>query len=226
MQVEIWSDVVCPFCYMGKRRFENALKLFEHKNDAQVTFRSFQLDPELRPEPGLSVYEYLASRKGMQLSEIRRMHERLTRAAAELGLDYNFDQAVMANTVDAHRLTHLARERGRQEAMEERLFFAYFTEGRNIGDRETLAALGGEAGLDPDEIRLALAGDRFTDTVRAEAREAGELGADGVPFYVFNRAYAISGAQPSELFLEALQKAWEEQTADEPAGGPLPSTER
>jgi predicted DsbA family dithiol-disulfide isomerase len=226
VQVEVWSDVVCPFCYMGKRRFENALKAFEHRDDVQVTFRSFQLDPEMRPAPGLSVYDYLAQRKGMQPSETRRMHEKITRAAAELGLDYNFDQAVMANTFDAHRLTHLAREHGRQEAMEERLFFAYFTEGRNIGDPETLATLGAEVGLDASEIRQALAGDRYAEAVKAEAREAGELGADGVPFYVFGRAYAISGAQPSELFLEALQKVWEQQTEGEPARSPYSSQER
>ncbi|MGA2612202.1 MAG: DsbA family oxidoreductase [Spirochaetia bacterium] len=223
IHVEIWSDVVCPFCYMGKRRFENALRAFEHKDEVQVTWRSFQLDPDTRPAPGLSVYDYLSRRKGMPASESGRMHDRLTAAAAELGLSYNFDAAVMANTFDAHRLGHLARARGLQESMEERLFAAYFTEGRNIGDGETLAALGGEAGLDPSEVREMLAGSDFAEEVRSEEREAPELGADGVPFYVFDRTYAVSGAQPIELFLEVLQKVWEERTAGQSVQEPLPS---
>ena len=210
IRVEIWSDVVCPFCYMGKRRFENALKSFQRKDDVQVVWRSFQLDPDFQPEPGLSVHDYLAKRKGMPPSETRRAHERLTSAAAQLGLVYDFDHAVMANTLDAHRLTHLARRHGLAEKMEERLFAAYFTEGRNVGDRETLAALGAEIGLEASEIRTMLAGTDYAEDVQSEAREAHELGADGVPFYVFNRAYAVAGAQPSELFLEALEKAEKE----------------
>jgi len=211
LRVEIWSDVVCPFCYMGKRRFENALGMFEHKEDVQVQWRSFQLDPDIRPQPGLSVYDYLAERKGLPASESRRLHGSLAAAAAQLGLIYNFATAVMANTFDAHRLTHMAREHGLQEVVEERLFAAYFTEGRDIANHETLAMLGSDAGLDPAEVRQMLAGARYTQEVKGEAREATELGADGVPFYVFDRAYAVSGAQPSELFLEVLQKVWEER---------------
>ena len=139
------------------------------------------------------------------------MHERLTAAAAEVGLRYDFDAAIVANSFDAHRLTHLARERGAQEAMEERLFAAYFSEGRNIGDHDVLESLGAGAGLDPSEVREMLVGTRFAVEVRKEAREAESLGADGVPFFVFNRLFAVSGAQPSDLFLEALQKAWAEQ---------------
>ena len=219
VRVEIWSDVVCPFCYMGKRRFENAMKAFQRKDEVQVAWRSFQLDPDIQPAPGLSVQDYLAQRKGMSASESRRSHERLTAAAAELGLAYDFDRAVVANTLDAHRLTHLARGRGLAEQMEERLFAAYFTEGRNIGDAETLAALGAMVGLDPAEVRRVLAGSDYRDDVSNEAQEATELGATGVPFYVFNRLYAISGAQPSELFLEALQRVWEEQVPRDGSGG-------
>ena len=213
LQVEIWSDVVCPFCYMGKRRFENALDSFEHKKDVQVVWRSFQLDPDIRPAPGLSIFDYLAERKGIPASESRRLHAGLTATAAKLGLSYNFDKVVVANTFDAHRVTHLARERGVQHAMEERLFAAYFTEGRNIADVDTLAVVGAEAGLDPAEIRQMVSENRYANEVRSDAREAAELGADGVPFYVFNRAYAVSGAQPSELFLEVLQKVWEERAS-------------
>ncbi len=222
VHVEIWSDVVCPFCYMGKRRFENAQRAFEHKDEVQVEWRSFQLDPDMRPRPGLSVYDYLAERKGMSSNETRALHDRLRDAAAELGLEYNFDKAVMANTFDAHRLTHLARAHGLQEVVEERLFAAYFTHGRNIGDRETLAALGAEAGLDPSQVRRTLAGADYGEEVRNEEREAPELGADGVPFFVFDRKYAVSGAQPSELFLEVLQKVWQESLASS-VKDPLPS---
>ena len=217
VHVEIWSDVMCPFCYIGKRKFEAALEEFEQKDDVKVTWRSFQLDPAVRFAPGRTLYGYLAERKGVTLDASRRMHDRLTAAAAEVGLCYNFEAAIVANSFDAHRLTHLARERGVQDAIEERLFAAYFTEGRNIGDHEVLAGLGAEAGLDPAEVRQMLHGTRFAAEVRKEAREAESLGADGVPFFVFNRMFAVSSAQPSELFLEALQKAWPEQHAVSPS---------
>jgi predicted DsbA family dithiol-disulfide isomerase len=211
--VEIWSDVMCPFCYIGKRKFESALEKFEQADGVQVTWRSFQLDPAVRFKPGQTLYQYLAERKGITLEASRRMHERLTAAAAEVGLRYDFDAAIVANSFDAHRLTHLAREHGAQEKIEERLFAAYFTEGRNIGDHDTLVSLGAETGLDPAEVREMLAGTRFAGEVRKEAREAESLGADGVPFFVFNRVLSVSGAQPTELFLEALQKAWADQRA-------------
>lgn len=184
LTVEIWSDVVCPFCYMGKRRFEHGLSEFEHRPEVQVTWRSFQLDPSAQYVPGRSIYEYLAWSKGIALAASRRVHDRLAGTAAELGLRYRFDTALIANTFDAHRLTHLAKARGSQEQMEERLFAAYFTEGRNIGDHETLTALAAETGLDPAEAREMLAGTRFADEVHADVREAGELGADGVPFFL------------------------------------------
>jgi len=211
LTVEIWSDVVCPFCYMGKRRFEHGLSEFEHRQEVQVTWRSFQLDPSARFVPGRSIYEYLAQSKGIALAASRRMHDRLADAAAELDLQYRFDTAVIANTFDAHRLTHLAKAHGRQEQVEERLFAAYFTEGRNIGSHETLAELAAETGLDAAETSEMLAGTRFADEVRADVMEAAELGADGVPFFLFNRAVSVSGAQPSELFLEVLRSIWEEQ---------------
>ncbi len=213
MKVEIWSDVVCPFCYMGKRKFERALERFEHRDEVEVTWRSFQLDPSLKADPGQSVHEYLAKRKGMPMEAVRRMHERLITAAAEVGLRYDFDKTVIANTFDAHRLTHLARSRGLQALLEERLFAAYFTEGRNIGDRETLASLAAEVGLDREEARKALTEGRYAEEVRSEAAEAQSLGADGVPFFVFDRAYAVAGAQDSDLFLEVLQKVHAEREA-------------
>ena len=217
MLVEIWSDVMCPFCYIGKRKFESALQRFEQRDGVQVTWRSFQLDPAVKFKPGRTLYDYLAERKGITPEASRRMHERLTAAAAEVGLRYNFDAAIVANSFDAHRLTHLAREHGAQDKVEERLFAAYFSEGRNIGDHDTLEALGAEAGLDTVEVRQMLAGTRFAAEVRKETREAESLGADGVPFFVFNRLFAVSGAQPGDLFLEALEKAWAEQPAVSPS---------
>ncbi len=213
LTVEIWSDVVCPFCYMGKRRFEHGLSEFEHRDEVQVTWRSFQLDPDLRPVPGQGIYAYLAQSKGITTEASRRMHDRLADAAAELGLRYRFDTAVVANTFDAHRLTHLARARGVQEKLEESLFAAYFTEGRDIGDHATLAELAARAGLDAAEAREVLAGARFSQEVRDDVQEAAELGADGVPFFVFDHAVSVAGAQPSELFLEVLRTVWEEREA-------------
>ena len=220
MTVEIWSDVVCPFCYMGKRRFEHGLQEFEHRDEVRVTWRSFQLDPSAHYIPGRSIYQYLAESKGLTLEASRRMHDRLAGAAAELGLSYRFETAQLANTFDAHRLTHLAGAHGLQGAMEERLFAAYFTEGRNIGDHASLAELAAEAGLDGEEVREMLAGCAYADEVRADEREAVELGADGVPFFVFDRAMSVAGAQPSELFLEVLRTVWEERGAHTPAGRP------
>ena len=217
VHVEIWSDVMCPFCYIGKRKFEAALDGFAQRADVKVTWRSFQLDPAVRYTPGRTLYEYLAERKSVTIEASRRMHERLTAAAAEVGLRYNFDAAIVANSFDAHRLTHMAREQGVQDQVEERLFAAYFTEGRNIGDHAVLADLGAEAGLEQAEVHQMLAGKRFASEVRAEAREAESLGADGVPFFVFNRIFAVSGAQPSELFLEALEKAWPARQAVSPS---------
>jgi predicted DsbA family dithiol-disulfide isomerase len=220
LTVEIWSDVVCPFCYMGKRRFDHGLLDFEHRDEVQVAWRSFQLDPSVRPVPGQTIYQYLADSKGITVEASRRMHDRLTDAAAELGLSYRFDTAVVANTFDAHRLTHLAKARGVQEKLEERLFAAYFTEGRDIGEHATLAELAADAGLDRAEARQILAGARFADEVRSDARQAAELGADGVPFFVFDRAMSVAGAQPSELFLEVLRTVWEEREAHAAAAQP------
>ncbi len=217
LDVDIWSDVVCPFCYMGKRRFETALARFAHRDSVKVVWHSFQLDPEARFAPGQTVQQYLAERKGIPFSASRSMHDRLTAEAADLGLAYDFDAAVIANTFDAHRLTHLAKERGLQERMEERLFAAYFTEGKNIADHSILADLAARDGLDREEALSVLGTVRYADAVRADVREAHRLGADGVPFYVFNRAYAVSGAQQSDLFLEVLRSLWEQLTEEPPA---------
>ncbi len=210
MRVEIWSDTMCPFCYMGKRRFERALGRFEHRGEVDVLWRSFQLDPSIENVPGRTLNEYLAERKGISVERTAHLHDRLTEEAKELGLAYNFDRVRVANSFDAHRLVHLASARGLQDAAEERLFRAYFTEGRNLADRETLVELGSAIGLDPEEVRRTLAGDSFSEEVRSDIREAEALGIEGVPFFVIDRTYAVSGAQPAELFLEVLEKVWAE----------------
>ena len=219
MKLEIWSDVLCPFCYMGKRRLENALREFPHAGEVEMVWRSYQLDPGLQPAPGKSIHEYLAERKGMSRDWSVRMHAQLEKSAAELGLVYNFDAIVVANSFDAHRLAHLARRDGLQLQMQERLFAAYFSEGKDMGSAETLIGLGIGIGLDPAETRAVVTGGQFAEEVRAECREAEQLGADGVPFFVIDRRYGFTGAQPSEYISEILLKAWSGQVEEQ---GPRP----
>lgn len=209
MQVEIWSDVMCPFCYIGKRRFESALEKFPHKENVEVVWKSFQLDPNLETNPSLSLVESLAASKGISLSHAREMMGHATALAAQVGLTYNFDAAVVANSLDAHRFSHLAKAHGVQDAAEERLFAAYFTEGKNTADHETLVQLGTDIGLDASEIRQTLESDAFAVAVEQDIAEARQIGVRGVPFFVLGGKYAVSGAQESETFLLALNKAWE-----------------
>lgn len=211
MKVEIWSDVVCPFCYIGKRNFEDALKDFSPQDKVTVIWRSFQLDPATRPVPGQSMHEHLAERKGVTPEHARQMGDYVTNVARQAGLTFNLDKAVVANTFDAHRLIHLAARHGLQDAAEERLFSAYFSEGRNVGDRETLVELGTAIGLDAQEIRQVLQSDAYANDVQADQYRARQVGARGVPFFVFNEKHAVSGAQPAEVFAKALQKSWEEE---------------
>ncbi len=213
MKVEIWSDVVCPWCFIGKRRFETALDRFEHRADVEVEFRSFELNPNAEPQPEGSLEEALARKYGVSLEQARAMNARVMDAAAGEGLQYRFDIARRGNTFDAHRLIHLAAADGLQAAMKERLMAAYFMEGRAIGDRDTLVELAGEVGVDPGRARAALDSDEFADDVRADEREAAELGITGVPFFVINRRYGVSGAQPPEVMLKALAAGWEEAAA-------------
>ena len=211
MTVEIWSDVMCPFCYIGKRRFETALAEFSHKDRVDVIWKSFQLDPGIRAEKGRSVNEYLAERKGWSPDEARAANARVTRMAEGEGLHYDFDKAVVANSFDAHRLVQLGKARGRGDAVEENLFRAYFTEGRDISDPETLAELGASSGLDAGEVRAMLAEGGFRPEVERDLLEARQIGVTGVPFFVLDRKYALSGAQESGTFLRVLQRTWDEK---------------
>lgn len=208
MEIEIWSDVVCPWCYIGKRRFEKALATFPHRDAVRVHWRSFELQPGAAQQYSGTLDEMLAQKYDISLEEAAEMNERVSTLAAEDGLEYHLAQAKRGNTRNAHRLLHLAAERGVQGALAERLMRAYFTEGEPIGDAETLARLAAEVGLDAAEARATLASDDYAAEVRADERRAAMLGIRGVPFVVIDERYGISGAQPTEVFLQALETAW------------------
>lgn len=211
MKIEIWSDVMCPFCYLGKRRLEKALHDSGLEAEAEITWKSFQLNPDMENVPGKTIETYLAEVKGWSLDQIRKNHARLTQSAAEMGLRYDFDKAVVANSFDAHRLVQLAKTRGLGDAMEERLFKAYFSEGGNIADPATLARLAADAGLPAADAEAVLADkNAYARDVLEDVREAQELGVNGVPFFVFDRKFAVSGAQDTAVFIKALTKAHEE----------------
>ena len=209
MHVEIWSDIACPWCYVGKRRFEAALAAFEHREEVRVTWRSFELDPSAPPAREGDGATHLARKYGTSREQALAMHERMTATAAEDGLDFRFDLARGGNTFDAHRLVHLAEAHGVQDAMKERLMRAYLTEGEPIGDPAALERLAIEIGLPEGEVRELLAGDRFADEVREDERTAARFGIHAVPFFVVDRAIGASGAQPPEVLGELLRRGWE-----------------
>jgi Predicted dithiol-disulfide isomerase involved in polyketide biosynthesis len=209
MKIEIWSDVVCPFCYIGKRKFEAALIDFEHAGEVEIIWKSYQLSPEMKTIPGKSIHQYLSEHKRISLDEATSMNNQVASWARQVGLQYDFDNAVPANTFLAHRFSHLAKKHGVQNEAEEKLFNAYFTEGKNIDDVETLARIGAELGIDATLVKSVLKSDEFADAVRNDIQEAYSLGLRGVPFFVFDRKFAVSGAQDSKVFLNTLEKAYE-----------------
>ena len=211
MKVEIWSDIVCPFCYIGKRKFENALNAFDKKDQVEIIWQSFQLDPDMIPVQGQSVDQYLADRKGVPLKEGKEMNESMSNIARGVGLEYNFDKGIISNTMNAHRLLHLAKKEGVQNDVKEKLFAAYYTNGKDVGDTETLVQIGESAGLIADEIRELLQGNEFIKEVRIDQVRGEQLGVQGVPFFVFNNKYAVSGAQSAEVFSNVLKKVWEDE---------------
>jgi predicted DsbA family dithiol-disulfide isomerase len=208
VDVEIWSDIACPWCYIGKRRFEAALGQFEHRDDMRVTWRSFELDPSAPREREGDRATRLAAKYGLTVERAREMEQHLTDMAAGEGLDFRFDIARSGATFDAHRLVHLAQEHGLQDPMKERLLRAYFTEGELVGDHETLVRLGVEVGLEEDEVRHTLASDRYAEQVREDERMAAEFGISAVPTFVVDRSLGASGAQPPEALLELLRQGW------------------
>jgi len=208
MDVEIWSDVVCPWCYVGKRQFEDALGRFGHADEVTVSWRSFELDPSSPPEVGMSMDRILERKYGMTADQAQAANQQMTALAAGVGLEYHLDRVRAGNTFDAHRLIHLAATHGLGGAMKERLLAAYFTEGRSVGDHATLIELATEVGLDPVEATEMLAGEAFAAEVRADEARATALGATGVPFFVIDETYGVAGAQGADALLGALERGW------------------
>lgn len=206
LRIDVWSDIVCPWCYIGKRRLERALEAFP-EGAVEVVWRSFELDPSAPTELPGPLDEELARKYGTSLEQAREMMDNLSRTAAAEGLEFHFDRARRGNTVDAHRVLHLAAREGLQPAMKERLLRAYMTEGRAVSDRNELAALAAEVGLDGPSVRAMLDTDAFLADVRADEAEARRLGIRGVPFFVLDGRYGVSGAQPADLLADAIRQA-------------------
>jgi predicted DsbA family dithiol-disulfide isomerase len=228
LKVEVWSDIACPWCFIGKRRLETALREFPYADEVEVEWRSFELDPRAPRvrDKSLTHNERLAKKYGVTVERAQAMNERLSSVASEEGLAFDFERIQSGNTFDAHRLLHLAKDRGLQEALKERFMHAYLCEGEAIGEPEALQRLATSAGLDADEVQAVLATDQYAGEVRADQAAAQQLGVDGVPFFKIGR-YGASGAQPAELLLKILDKAWgelpaplEKLSADGPVCGP------
>jgi predicted DsbA family dithiol-disulfide isomerase len=213
LSVDIWSDVVCPWCYIGKRRFEAALERFPQRDEVEVTYHSFELDPSAPARHDLPGPERLAEKYGVTLEEAQAMNDRVSETAEQDGLHYRLDIARGGNTFDAHRLLHLALAHGVQPAVKERLMQAYFTEGEPVSDPATLVRLVAEVGVPEEEARAVLEGDGYADAVREDERLGAQLGIRGVPFFVFGRRYGVSGAQPVDVLLGALERAWADVSA-------------
>ena len=217
LRVDIWSDIACPWCYVGKRRFERALAQFAGRDGVQLHWHSFELDPSAPARvPEARQAERLAKKYGMSVQAAEQRITQLSQVAQGEGIVFDFDQLKPGNTFDAHRLLHLAEARGKQDAVKERMLQGYLCEGQAIGEREVVARLAREAGLDPDEVEATLASNEYADEVRADEAQAAALGIHGVPFFVIGERYGISGAQPAELLAQALQKAQRELAAAAP----------
>ncbi|WP_331452302.1 DsbA family oxidoreductase [Streptomyces sp. SS162] len=226
MRVEIWSDIACPWCYIGKARFEEGLAAFPHRDRVEVVYRSFELDPERSRGEVAPVVDMLAAKYGRTREEAAAMEEHVASVAHGQGLPYRVEGRLHGSTFDVHRLLHLAADRGRQEALLDLAYRANFAEERSVYDHGDLVRLAVEAGLDEAEARAVLAdGAAYADRVRADEREAAELGATGVPFFVFDRRYGVSGGQPAEVFTRALDQAWQGRAVEPAAAGPAPGCE-
>ncbi|MFD2044293.1 DsbA family protein [Ornithinibacillus salinisoli] len=211
MKIEVWSDFVCPFCYIGKRRLELALEKFDNKDNVLVEYKSYELDPHAEKNPGKSIHELLAGKYNISVEKARSMNENVGEQAAEVGLTYHFETMQHTNTFDAHRLAKYAAKQGKGKEMTEKLLYAYFTESKLISDRTTLADLAEEVGLEKEPVLEVLETDKYANHVRNDEETATQIGVQGVPFFVFNEKYAVSGAQPPEVFSEVLEKVWEEE---------------
>ena len=212
MKIEVWSDFVCPFCYIGKRRLEMALDQFPHKNEVDVEFKSFELDPNSPVYSGKSIHEALASKYGMSIEQAKQSNEQIGQQAASVGLTFNFEDMKPTNTFDAHRLAKFAKAHGKEKVVTESLLHSYFTESKNLSELETLADIAEAVGLDRQEA-LQVLNDKalYANDVRIDEGIAQQYGVTGVPYFIVNQKYAISGAQPLETFVSALQQVWEEE---------------
>ena len=211
MKIEIWSDYVCPFCYIGKRRLEEALEQTGLGEKAEVVFKAFELDPNSPAVSDTLIKESLAKKYGMSVEEAKKMTDNVVDQAKAVGLNYNFDVMTPANTFNAHRLAKLAEQEGFDKTVSESLLKAYFIDGEKIGTEDVLLRIAEEAGISRDRAKAVLDSDEFADDVRMDIAEAQQIGVKGVPFFVINRKYAISGAQPAEAFANALRQAAEEE---------------
>jgi predicted DsbA family dithiol-disulfide isomerase len=210
LKVQIWSDIMCPFCYIGKRRIEEALQKFKHKDAVEIEWKSYQLDASFIASPEDNMVEHLAEKYRKDNDWAQNMLDNMTQNAKTAGLDFHFEKAILANSFNAHRLLHLAKKYNLANDLEELLFKAYLTEGKNVNDLDTLGKLGIEVGLDSEEIAQVLNSDTYGSEVQQDQEEANAIGVQGVPFFVLDNKYAISGAQPAAAFLETLEKVWEE----------------
>ena len=214
LKIQIWSDIMCPFCYIGKRRIEEALHLFEHKDAVAIEWKSFQLDANFVASADDNMVEHLAHKYGKGTDWAQGMLDNMTQNAKNAGLDFHFEKAILANSFNAHRLLHLAKKHQLANDLEELLFKAYLTDGKNINDSNTLKDLGISVGLKAEAIDEVLNSDAYGNDVKQDIQDANSIGVQGVPFFVFDNKYAVSGAQPATAFLEILQKAWEEGKFD------------
>jgi predicted DsbA family dithiol-disulfide isomerase len=210
MKVKIWSDVRCPFCYIGKRKFEMALEKFQHKNDVKVEWKSFELDPILITQPDVNATVHLSEIKGISKERANEMQQYVTQVAKEVGLHFNFDKTIVANSFNAHRLIQFAKSKGFGNEAEEALFKAHFIEGKNIDNKEVLLHIAINIGVDENETTKMLTSDAFAKEVKQDEMQAQDFGISGVPFFVLNDKYAVSGAQSPETFLKAMEQTWKE----------------
>lgn len=217
MEINIWSDVRCPFCYIGKRKFEMALDKFPHKDKVNVIWKSFELDPNLTTNAEVSAIEHLSSAKGISKEQAEGMQEHVANIAKEVGLDFNSKNTIVANSFNAHRLIQLAKTKGLGNEVEEALFKAYFVNGKNIDDEETLVETGVSIGLEDSEVNEIFISDVFAKEVKQDEMQAQSIGINGVPFFVLNNKYAVSGAQSPETFLEVMEQTWKEFEKENPA---------
>jgi predicted DsbA family dithiol-disulfide isomerase len=210
MKVDIWSDVRCPFCYIGKRKFEKALEKFSHKNEIEVNWHSFELDPSLKTDQSVNALEHISEIKGISKTQAEGMFSHVTQVAKEVGLDFDFEKNVVANSFNAHRLIQLAKTKGLANEAEEALFKGHFIEGKNIDDEETLIQTGISIGLDEKDVKEIFSSDVFAEEVKRDEMQAQSFGIRGVPFFILNNKYAVSGAQSPEVFSQAISQAWRE----------------